>query len=122
MYAASGAWIGRQIVSADWIEESTKPRLEVNPETTGMTPQDFQNSYFGGSQAYIWAVNTIEVGERHYASYQASGNGGQLLIVVPELDLVVGMTGGNYRMGGVWGRWRDQIVGGYIIPAMKNSL
>lgn len=120
MYAAGGAWDGRQIVSADWIEESTKPRLEVNPQTTGMTPEDFQNNYFGGSQAYIWAVNTIEVGEHRYTSYQASGNGGQLLIVVPELDLVVGITGGNYRMGGIWGRWRDQIVGGYIIPAMTG--
>lgn len=121
MYAAGGVWNGRQIVSADWIEESTTPRLEINPHTTGMTPQDFQDNYFGGSQAYIWAVNTIEVGERRYTSYQASGNGGQLLIVVPELDLVVGMTGGNYRMGGIWGRWRDQIVGGYIIPAMGNQ-
>ncbi|MGB3471217.1 MAG: serine hydrolase [Erythrobacter sp.] len=121
MYAAGGRWNGRQIVKADWIEESTTPRIEINPETTGMTPEIFQNNYFGGSQAYIWAVNTIDVGERSYTSYQASGNGGQLLIVVPELELVVGITGGNYRMGGTWGRWRDQIVGGYIIPAMTDS-
>jgi hypothetical protein len=26
---------------------------------------------------------------------------------VPELDLVVVFTGGNYRQGGIWGRWRD---------------
>ncbi|MEM9500670.1 MAG: serine hydrolase [Pseudomonadota bacterium] len=120
MYAADGMWNGKQVVNRGWVEESTKARIDISPETTGMTPEAFQNSYFGGSQAYIWGVNTIEVGERSYTSYQASGNGGQLLIVVPELDLVVGITGGNYRMGGIWGRWRDQVVGGYIIPAMTD--
>ncbi|MEL6830619.1 MAG: serine hydrolase, partial [Pseudomonadota bacterium] len=98
MYAANGVWNGQQIVNRDWVKESTTARLEITPETTGMTPEVFQNNYFGGSQAYIWAVNTIDVGERSFTSYQASGNGGQLLIVVPELDLVVGITGGNYRM------------------------
>lgn len=120
MYAADGKWNGQQVISSDWVEESTKARVPITPETTGMTPERFQNNYFGGSQAYIWVVNPIVVGERSYTSYQASGNGGQLLIVVPELDLVIGITGGNYRMGGIWGRWRDQIVGGYVIPAITD--
>ncbi|MEP3226552.1 MAG: serine hydrolase [Parasphingorhabdus sp.] len=120
MYAADGMWNGRQIVSSEWVKESTKARIAISPETTGMTSETFQNSYFGGSQAYIWVVNSIDVGERSYISYQASGNGGQLLIVVPELDMAVGITGGNYRMGGIWGRWRDQIVGTYIIPAITD--
>lgn len=120
MYAADGIWNGQQIVSSEWVKESTKARIVISPETTGMTPEAFQNSYFGGSQAYVWVVNTIKVGEHSYISYQASGNGGQLLIVVPELDLVVGMTGGNYRMGGIWGRWRDQIIGTYVIPAISD--
>jgi CubicO group peptidase (beta-lactamase class C family) len=120
MYAADGTWNGQQIVTSDWVEESTKARIEITPETTGMTQEAFQNNYFGGSQAYIWGVNRVEVDERSYTSYQASGNGGQLLIVVPDLDLVVGITGGNCRMGGIWGRWRDQIVGTYIIRAIAD--
>ncbi|MBD2842136.1 serine hydrolase domain-containing protein [Erythrobacter rubeus] len=122
MYVSEGRWNGRQIISANWVEESTKPYIEISPETTGMTPEAFQNSYFGGLQAYIWVLNPIVVGDRSYTSYQASGNGGQLLIVVPDLELVVAITGGNYRMGGIWGRWRDQIVGGYIIPALTDLL
>lgn len=62
----------------------------------------------------------IKVGGRTYKEYEASGNGGQLLIVVPELDLAVVMTGGNYGQGNIWGHWRDQIVGGAIIPAIAN--
>lgn len=120
VYLAGGTWNGEQIVDESWIEESTTPQIDISPETTGMTPEDFGNNYFGGSQAYIWRVDTVEAGERSYASYEASGNGGQLLIIVPELDLSVAFTGGNYRTGGIWGRWRNDIIGGHIIPAMTN--
>lgn len=121
VYANGGTWNGERIIAPDWIAESTTPVLEISPETTGLSPEEFSNTYFGGSQAYIWRVDNVSVGERSYASYEASGNGGQLLIVVPELELAVVFTGGNYRMGGVWGRWRDAIVGGHIIPAMSEA-
>ena len=120
MYLAGGAWNGKQIVDGDWIEESTKPHIAISPETTGMTQDNFENNYFGGSQAYIWRVDTVISGERSFDSYEASGNGGQLLIVVPELELAVVFSGGNYRVGGIWGRWRNEIIGGHIIPAMKG--
>jgi CubicO group peptidase (beta-lactamase class C family) len=121
MYVAGGVWNGTQIVEVNWVEESTSPKIEITPETTGMSSEVFGNNYFGGSQGYIWTVNPINVGENSYASYQASGNGGQLLIIVPEFEIAVVMTGGNYRMGGIWGRWRDQIVGGYIIPSLLSA-
>ncbi|MEP0391682.1 MAG: serine hydrolase [Erythrobacter sp.] len=121
MFAANGVWNGEQIIDPEWVEESTSPKIEISPETTGLSAEEFGNNYAGGQQAYIWRTDTIEVGERSYASYEASGNGGQLLIIVPELDLVVGFTGGNYRMGGIWGRWSDRIVGGHIIPAMIGT-
>lgn len=120
MFAAGGVWNGKQIVDASWVRESTTPKFEISPEMAGMTPEIFQNSYFGGSQAYIWTVDTVAAGGKSYLSYQASGNGGQLLTVVPELDLVVAITGGNYRMGGIWGRWRNEIVGGHVIPAITD--
>ncbi|MFN2421026.1 MAG: hypothetical protein ABR527_06560 [Gemmatimonadota bacterium] len=58
-------------------------------------------------------------GERVHREYEANGNGGQFLIVVPEFDLVVVFTGGNYLQGGIWNRWRDEIVGEEIIPAIR---
>lgn len=119
-FAAGGVWKGKQIIDKDWVRESTIPKVKISAETTGMTPEVFGNSYFGGSQAYIWVANEVVVDERRYASYQASGNGGQLLIVIPELGLTVAFAGGNYRQGGIWGRWRDEIVGGHIIPAITD--
>ncbi len=120
MFAANGKWNGKQIIAEAWVKESTAPKIAISPETTGMSSEEFGNNYFGGSQAYIWRSDYVKSGETVYRTYEASGNGGQLLIVVPELDLAVGFTGGNYRMGGIWGRWRDQIIGGHIIPAMAD--
>jgi CubicO group peptidase (beta-lactamase class C family) len=81
--------------------------VRVTPETTGYSEEEFGDYYGGGEDAYAWHLGAIRSGGRAYRHYEANGNGGQLLIVVPELDLVVVFTGGNYRQGGIWGRWRD---------------
>ena len=62
----------------------------------------------------------MTVGARSVPTYAATGNGGQVLLVVPSYDLVVLFTGGNYRQGGVWGRWGQNIVGERIIPALNH--
>ena len=56
--------------------------------------------------------------DRSYRICSAVGNGSQLLIVVPEADLVGTFTGGNYGQGGVWLRWPQEIVGDKLIPSM----
>ncbi len=120
MYAMGGRWNGQQIVPTDWVRESTSEFIEISPETTRTTREYFNNNYPGGTQGYIWRNDIVRAGDRSYQSYEASGNGGQLLIVVPELELAVAMTGGNYGQGIVWTRWRDEIVGGMVIPAMTS--
>jgi CubicO group peptidase (beta-lactamase class C family) len=120
VYQEGGVWNGMRIIDADWIDISTTPRIAITPETTGMTPEEFSNNSFGGEAAYEWRLDTVQAGERTYPSYEATGNGGQVLVVVPELDLVVLFMGGNYQQGGIWGRWRNRIIGGHLIPAMTD--
>jgi CubicO group peptidase (beta-lactamase class C family) len=121
VYLNGGTWSGKRIVVRDWVKSSTTPRVPINETTTGLTSEQFGNVYApGGTDALAWHTFDIKVGGRTYKEYEAAGNGGQLLIVVPELDLAVVMTGGNYGQGGIWGRWRDRIVGGAIIPAILN--
>ena len=119
-YLAGGVWNGRRIVSPDWVVRSTRPMIAITPATTGLTAEEFGNSYGGGEDALAWHLNPLTSGGKAYRSYEANGNGGQILLVVPELDLAVVFTGGNYLQGGVWGRWRQEIVGDRIIPAILH--
>jgi CubicO group peptidase (beta-lactamase class C family) len=105
---------------ADGVERSTSPRIEISPATTGLTQEAFENFYAPGVDGYAWHRYGVRVGDRIVEEYEANGNGGQFLIVVPEYDLVVVFTGANYMQGGIWTRWRDQFVGGVIIPAIEN--
>ncbi|MEQ1848251.1 MAG: hypothetical protein ABL983_22045, partial [Nitrospira sp.] len=119
-YLNGGVWNGRRIVSSEWIKSSTVPVVEVNETTTGLTSEDFANVYTGGADALAWHSFPITAGGRTYREYEAAGNGGQLLIVIPELDLALVMTGGNYGQGAIWTKWRDQFVASAIIPAITK--
>ncbi|HEX8921465.1 MAG TPA: serine hydrolase [Pyrinomonadaceae bacterium] len=119
-YLDGGVWNGRRIVAASWITDSTAPHAHVLPATTGLSPEQFPMFYGEADDGYAWHLGQLRVGERTFRNYAATGNGGQLLIVVPELDLTVVFTGGNYMQGGIWGRWPQEIVGGMIIPAISR--
>ena len=41
-------------------------------------------------------------------------------MVIPELDLVVVFTGGNYMQGGIWSKFQSEIVPREIIPAIRE--
>jgi CubicO group peptidase (beta-lactamase class C family) len=118
-YLDGGAWHGRKIVDASWVKRSTAPYVHISPETTGLSPDQFSDAYLEADDAYAWHLNTLAAPRGSCRDYEAVGNGGQYLIVVPELDLAVVLTGGNYGQGGIWLKWRKEIVAYEIIPALS---
>lgn len=119
-YLDGGVWRGRRIVDASWVERSTARIMPITPETTGYSADEFGEYYAAGIDGYAWHSFNTKVGDRDVQGYQATGNGGQVLTVVPEYQLVVVFTGGNYMQGGIWGQWGNQIIGGVIIPAIRD--
>jgi CubicO group peptidase (beta-lactamase class C family) len=119
-YLDGGVWRGKRIVAKDWIAVSTAPRVRISPQTTGLSQEEFGNFYGESDDAYAWHLGTMRVGERAYRTYEATGNGGQVLVVAPELDLVVVFTGGNYAQGGIWGRWKDELIVAHLLPSMTE--
>ncbi|MBV9496208.1 MAG: serine hydrolase, partial [Acidobacteria bacterium] len=118
-YLDGGVWRGRRVVSEDWVERSTAKQIAITPTTTGLSPEAFSNSYNEADDGFAWHLYQLKSGDRTFAEYEAAGNGGQLLMVVPERDLVVVITAGLYGQGGIWNRFRHQIVAGEILPATR---
>jgi CubicO group peptidase (beta-lactamase class C family) len=80
-YLDGGLWNGKRIVPKEWVRTST-------------------------ANSYAWHRHVLNGRQ----TYEASGNGGQFAIVVPELDLVVAITAGNYGQYGVWRTFREELV------------
>jgi CubicO group peptidase (beta-lactamase class C family) len=120
LYLDGGVWNGRRVISRSWVSQSTAPHVEINEATTGMDAETFANVAIRGADGYAWHRYGVRVGGRTIETYEANGNGGQFLIVAPEYDLVVVITGGNYGQGGIWNRWRDEIVGAGVVAALAN--
>jgi CubicO group peptidase (beta-lactamase class C family) len=98
LYLNGGRWDGTQVVPADYVAASTQPQSDP---TVG--PGDY---------GYHWWV-TNETG---HASFRAMGFGGQLIQVIPDLDLVVVITS-DYTQ-----ERHDaaNLVGGVIVPATTS--
>ncbi|MEO0345745.1 MAG: serine hydrolase [Pseudomonadota bacterium] len=102
LYLDGGVWNGHRVVSEDWVRESATAQSSINSE---------------GDYGFAWWRRDFRVGDRSIATYQAAGNGGQMLFVVPELELVVMFNAGNYSDGRTRGEFRDRYMQGAILPA-----
>ncbi len=78
-----GMWNGNQLVSRSWIKEATSEHTLIEKS----------NKSYG----YLWWRESVPYLGRQLAVIYASGNAGQLVFIVPELDLVSVFTGGNYN-------------------------
>lgn len=76
-----GEWNGKQIVSEKWVEESTTPKTKIT----------------GIDYGYFWWNIPFKIKEKVVISKTATGNGGQYIMVFPELDMVAVFTGGAYN-------------------------
>ena len=79
-----GNWNGKQIVPRGWVKESTglqTPRVEMNPP-------HMRNGVFG--YGYLWWVfDKPNLSREAQGAYTAIGADGQMILVLPALDLVV---------------------------------
>ena len=72
-----GRWQGVQIVSEKWVRESVRQQA---PDRT---------------YGFQWWLGMLPAGDRTLITYGALGRGGQFILVLPELEMVVVVTGWN---------------------------
>lgn len=100
-----GTWNGRRLVSEDWALRSTSPLHPLREIEYG----------------YLWWALTFPYQERSVQAWYAGGNGGQVVIGIPELDLVIAFWGGNYSSRTLY-RMSGDLVTDYILKAVGEDL
>ena len=89
-----GRWNKKQIVSKEWILQSTKPRVEES--------EFFDYGYqwwYRSKNNLQWWVEPQITSEKEHDMILALGWGGQFIIVVKDLNLVVITTASDYDNG-----------------------
>ena len=74
----------------------------------------------GQKYGYLWNSYDYPYRGRSVRAIFAGGNGGQVFMAIPELDLVIGFTGGNYSDAATFIPQRT-LVPEYILPAVRES-
>ena len=80
-----GRWKGKQILSRGWVQRSTRAATRIGSRGYG---------YFWWRQPFDVAAST---GTRRIDALNASGNGGQKIYILPDLDAVIVFTGSAYN-------------------------
>ncbi len=96
-----GIWNGQRIVSADWARRATSPLENL---------RTIQYGYLWWSIAYPYKGKTVH-------AFFAGGNGGQIVMGIPELELVVAFYAGNYSDPVLY-KIQQEFVPEYILPAI----
>ena len=99
-----GRWKGKQIVSTEWVRRSTAPLRDLTP-----------TQQYG----YLWNSVAYDYNGRKIRALFAGGNGGQISMAIPDLDLVIAFTGGNYADAATF-RAQRTFVPEYLLPAVRE--
>jgi CubicO group peptidase (beta-lactamase class C family) len=96
----NGRWNATQIVDPSWIASSIAPRTAPVGE--------------GDRYGYGWHISTVAVDGATFDVINAGGNGGQLMIVIPKLDVAIMVTAGNYNQYPVWRQFLPEVVAAVV--------
>ncbi|MBZ0303972.1 MAG: beta-lactamase family protein [Anaerolineae bacterium] len=101
LYLHHGEWDGAQIVPADWVVASTSVQAPTPPDN-------------GSNYGYQWWISSDD---EPVASFSARGDGGQLIYVAPEFDLIVVFTAGLTDSDA----YTFPLIYDHILPAISSD-
>lgn len=112
LIANNGKWNGEQLVSEAFVRQATR-RIVREAEDENFSDR---GSVFDTAYGYFTWQAYLSTGDKRYFSEAARGGGGQYIIVIDSLDLVIAVTAHD----------RDDdtssLVGGRILPAFVEAV
>lgn len=103
LYLNGGRWEGRQIVPEAWVRSSIEAQYPV--------PWENYDGY-----GYSWYSHTLQINNREFRYFFASGNGGNKIYVFPDEQMVVVTQSAAYNTN--YGQRRSLEVLKMILAAM----
>jgi CubicO group peptidase (beta-lactamase class C family) len=97
-----GTWQGQKLLSPEFVAKASAPLYPLRGLTYG----------------YLWWGIDYPYKDRTVHAFFAGGAGGQIVMVIPELDLVATAYGGNYSSRGTH-NFQREYVPKYILPAVR---
>ncbi len=104
LYLNGGLWNGRQLVSSGWVKTSLQPHVQIDDDTL---------------YGYLWWLKKFPVSGRQVSVQFMSGNGGNKVAIIPELDMAVVITSTNYNTRGMHEQ-TEQILREYVLSAVRE--
>ncbi|MCF6437618.1 serine hydrolase [Pseudoalteromonas sp. MMG022] len=83
-----GKWQGEQLISKEFMSKATQNHTTLGQDDIFFTGKHIINPGYG---YYFWQAD-MQVGNKRYATTSAQGGGGQYIILVDELDLIIVFT------------------------------
>lgn len=105
LYLNGGQWAGRQVIPESWINASVEP---VHP-----VPWENYDAY-----GYSWYTHTLQINDRNFHYFFASGNGGNKIYVFPNEEMVVITQSAAYNTR--YGQGRSLEILRRILLAVTN--
>jgi CubicO group peptidase (beta-lactamase class C family) len=97
-----GTWHGHRVLSADFVAHVSSPVTKIGQRDYGL----------------LWWPQEYPYMNRKVRGFAALGAGGQVVYVLPELDLVISTFGGSYSSRG-WRYWTGDFINNFVLPAVR---
>ena len=108
-----GKWDGEQLIPEAFITKATNRIITTGDYKVYGGGKDISNQGYG----YLWWTADMKVGDKSFLSASAQGGGGQFIILIEKLDLVVVVTSHERSPSTL------QLTAEKILPAfIKNSI
>jgi CubicO group peptidase (beta-lactamase class C family) len=117
LYLNDGVYEGKQVVPANWVHDSLQ-RYSEDINVTGGFPANWGLSFRDVGYGYQWW--SARVGEHHFDL--AWGHGGQLIVLLDELDMVIVVTSYPFWLQHDAEAWKHELANVNLVGQFIKSL
>ena len=117
LYLNDGEYEGNQVIPSDWVKESLQ-RYSEDINLTGGFPANWGLSISDIGYGYQWW--SARVGDHHFD--YAAGHGGQLIVLLDELDMVIVLTSYPFYLQHDDESWKHELANINLVGEFIESL